>query len=65
MEERVRQYGKGGYDAALKETCKKFEISSSATVAKARKFVLDYMASSQVAPGWDQWVHLKDFYFTP
>lgn len=65
MEDRVRRYGRGGYEAALADTKQRFEIGSSATIAKAHKYLRDYMTKSETKPGWDHWAHLKDFYLTP
>jgi hypothetical protein len=68
MEERVSRYGKGGYDAALRDTFNKFGVKSSATVEKARKYVRDYVAKTPFVPGRDPWEVLKavyDFHFTP
>ena len=57
MEERLSHYGKGGYEAALKDTCSEFNIGSGATVAKARKHLAEFMNSAPTAglPGREDW----------
>jgi hypothetical protein len=65
MEERLRLYGRGGFDAALGETQTRFEIKSSATVAKALKYLREQLNQGEGSPGWQSWDRLREEYFTP
>jgi hypothetical protein len=65
LEDRLRTYGQGSYAAALDETLAKFDIKSSATVAKAHKYLRAHIESANTAEGFDLFEHLKDLYLTP
>lgn len=46
MEKRLRELGRGGYEAALEEAKGKFGISSSATVTKALRYARDHVSAT-------------------
>lgn len=64
MESRIREFGRGGYEAALEDTKARFGLGKR-TIEKAHKYLREYLTNVSTKPGYDAWKLTCLFYPTP